>query len=324
MNINAYKKMSVLLALSAIITDVGAQQFPNKPIRMVVAFAPGGGTDLIARAIALKLQESVGQTVVVDNRSGGGGNIGTDMVAKSPADGYTLLLGYVGNLAINPWLFKKIPYDPIKDFSPISLTTTAPNLLVVHPAVTASNPKELVALAKGKPGALSYASAGNGTVGHMVAELFKTVTGTNIVHVPYKGNGPAVSELLGGHVQLMFAAPAAVLPLVEAKRLKAIAVASAKREPGMPEIPTFVESGFPKVEASGWYGVLAAGGTPKVIVQYLNKEIVKVMSNQQVKERLITHGYTPTSSTPEEFSQLIKSDLAKWQAVVKASGATTD
>lgn len=324
MNINAYKKMSVLLALSAIITDVGAQQFPNKPIRMVVAFSPGGGTDLIARAIALKLQESVGQTVVVDNRSGGGGNIGTDMVAKSPADGYTLLLGYVGNLAINPWLFKKISYDPIKDFSPISLTTTAPNLLVVHPAVTASNPKELVALAKGKPGALSYASAGNGTVGHMVAELFKTVTGSNIVHVPYKGNGPAVSELLGGHVQLMFAAPAAVLPLVEAKRLKAIAVASAKREPGIPDIPTFVESGFPKVEASGWYGVLAAGGTPKVIVQYWNKEVLKAMSNQQVKERLITHGYTPTSSTPEEFSQLIKSDLAKWQAVVKASGATTD
>ncbi len=324
MRFNLYKKIFVFLALAAIVTGVSAQQYPNKPIRMVVPFAPGGGTDLLGRTIAQKLQESVGQTVVVDNRSGGGGNIGTDMVAKSPADGYTLLLGYVGNLAINPWLFKKLPYDPIKDFSPISLTATAPNLLVTHISVAASNAKELVALAKAKPGSLSYASAGNGTIGHMVAELFKTVTASNIVHIPYKGNGPAVTDLLGGHVLLMFASPAAVVNLVEAKKLKAIAVASAKREPGLPGIPTFAESGFPRVEASGWYGVLVASGTPKGIVQFLNKEIVKVMNNQQVKDRMIAHGLTPTSTTAEEFSRLIKSELEKWRDVVKESGAKAD
>jgi len=324
MRLNLNKKAFLSLVLAAMVTGASAQQYPSKPIRLVIPFSPGGGTDLIGRTIAQKLQESVGQTVVVDNRTGGGGNIGTDMVAKSPADGYTLLLGYVGNLAINPWLFKKLPYDPIKDFSPISLTTTAPNLLVMNVSVAASNAKELVALAKAKPGSLNYASAGNGTVGHMVAELFKTVTATKIVHIPYKGNGPAVTDLLGGHVQLMFAAPASVINLVDAKKLKAIAIASAKREPGLPGIPTFAESGFPQVEASGWYGVLVASGTPKVIVQFLNKEIVKVMGDQQVKDRMIAHGYTPTSTTSEEFSRLIKSELEKWRNVVKESGATAD
>ncbi len=312
------------LMLCVFSTVCAAQSYPSKPIRLIVPFAPGGGVDLIGRIIAQKLQEAWGQPVIVDNRGGGGGNIGTDMVAKSPPDGYTLLMGYVGNLAINPFLFRKLPYDPVKDFSPISLAATAPNLLVAHPSVPANTVKDLVTLAKMKPGSLSYASAGNGTVGHMVAELFKSVTGIGIVHIPYKGNGPAVTDLLGGQVQLMFAAPGAVIPFVEVKKLKALAVASNQRLPELSDTPTFAEAGYPGVEASGWYGVLTSTGTPRNIISALNKEIVRIMQLPDVKERLTVHGYKAVTSSPEEFAQLIKSDLIKWQKVVKASGAKVD
>ncbi|MBI2224076.1 MAG: tripartite tricarboxylate transporter substrate binding protein [Betaproteobacteria bacterium] len=312
------------LMLCVFSTVCAAQSYPSKPIRLIVPFAPGGGVDLIGRIIAQKLQEAWGQPVIVDNRGGGGGNIGTDMVAKSPPDGHTLLMGYVGNLAINPFLFRKLPYDPVKDFSPISLAATAPNLLVAHPSVPASTVKDLVTLAKTKPGSLSYASAGNGTVGHMVAELFKSVTGIGIVHIPYKGNGPAVTDLLGGQVQLMFAAPGAVIPFVEAKKLKALAVASNQRLPELSDTATFAEAGYPGVEASGWYGVLTSAGTPRNIISALNKEIVRIMQLPDVKERLAVHGYKAVTSSPEEFAQLIKSDLIKWQKVVKASGAKVD
>ena len=313
-----------VLMLCVFSTVCAAQSYPSKPIRLIVPFAPGGGVDLIGRIIAQKLQEAWGQPVIVDNRGGGGGNIGTDMVAKSPPDGYTLLMGYVGNLAINPFLFRKLPYDPVKDFSPISLAATAPNLLVAHPSLSANTVKDLVALAKMKPDSLSYASAGNGTVGHMVAELFKSVTGIGIVHIPYKGNGPAVTDLLGGQVQLMFAAPGAVISFVEAKRLKALAVASNQRLPELGDTPTFAEAGYPGVEASGWYGVLTSAGTPRNIISALNKEIVRIMQLPDVKERLAVHGYKAVTSSPEEFAQLIKSDLIKWQKVVKASGAKVD
>lgn len=301
-----------------------AQSYPSKPMRLIVPFAPGGGVDLIGRIIAQKLQEAWGQAVIVDNRGGGGGNIGTDMVAKSQPDGYTLLMGYVGNLAINPFLFRRLPYDPVKDFSPISLAATAPNLLVAHPSVPANTVKDLVTLAKVKPGSLSYASAGNGTVGHMVAELFKTVTGSSIVHIPYKGNGPAVTDLLGGQVQLMFAAPGAVIPQVEIKKLKALAVASNKRLPELGDTPTFAEAGYPGVEASAWYGVLTSAGTPRNIISQLNKEIVRIMQRPDVKVRLAVHGYEAVTSTPEAFAQLIKTDMIKWQKVVMASGAKVD
>lgn len=312
------------LMLCVFSTVCAAQSYPSKPIRLIVPFAPGGGVDLIGRVIAQKLQDAWGPPVIVDNRGGGGGNIGTDMVAKSPPDGYTLLMGYVGNLAINPFLFRKLPYDPVKDFSPISLAATAPNLLVAHPSLSANTVKDLVALAKMKPDSLSYASAGNGTVGHMVAELFKSVTGIGIVHIPYKGNGPAVTDLLGGQVQLMFAAPGAVISFVEAKRLKALAVASNQRLPELGDTPTFAEAGYPGVEASGWYGVLTSAGTPRNIISALNKEIVRIMQLPDVKERLAVHGYKAVTSSPEEFAQLIKSDLIKWQKVVKASGAKVD
>ncbi len=303
---------------------VSAQTYPIKPIRLIVPFTPGGGTDMLGRSIAQKLGEAWSQSVVVDNRAGGGGNIGTDMVAKSPPDGYTLLMGYVGNLAINPFLFKSLPYDSVKDFAPITLAATAPNVLVAHPSVAAGSVKELVALAKASPARLNYASAGNGTVGHMVAELFKTVTGTNLVHIPYKGNGAAITDMLAGNVQVMFSAPASVLHHVKAGKLKGLATTSPKRITGLEEVPTFVETGYPAVEGSAWYGVLAAAGTPQPIVTKLNRELVRIILLPELRDRFASQGYDAVTCTPEAFSQLIKSELAKWQKVVKASGARVD
>ena len=301
-----------------------AQQYPNKPIRLIVPFAAGGGTDLLGRTLAQKLNEAWGQPVLVDNRAGGGGNIGTDAVAKAPPDGYTLLMGYVGNLAINPYLFRSLPYDSVRDFAPVTLAATAPNVFVAHPSLPTKTVKDVVALAKAKPGALNYASAGNGTVGHMVAELFKTVTHVNIVHVPYKGNGAAITDVLGGHVQLMFSAPGAVINHIKSGKLRGIAVASAQRVNGLENVPTFAEAGFPAVEATAWYGVLAPANTPRPIVDKLHSELARILKLPDVKERLATEGYDATSCTPEEFTQLIKTDLAKWQKVVKASGAHVD
>ena len=301
-----------------------AQEYPARPVRMIVPFTPGGGVDLIGRTVAQRLADTWKQPVVVDNRGGGGGNIGTDMVAKAPADGYTLLMGYVGNLAINPFLYTKLPYDPVRDFAPVTLTATAPNVLVVHPSVSASSAKELVALARSRPGALSYASAGNGTVGHMVAELFKTATATQIVHIPYKGNGAAITDVLAGQVQLMFGAPGAVLPHVKVNRLKPIAVASATRPPALASIPTFAEAGYPEIEAAAWYGVLTTAGTPPAVIDKLNREIVRIMHSPEVKELLSVHGYDVSTGSPQDFARLIRADLAKWEKVVKASGAKVD
>ncbi len=300
-----------------------AQSYPTKPIRIVVPFAPGGGTDMLGRTLAQKLNEAWGQPVVVDNRSGGGGNIGTDMVAKSPPDGYSLLMGYVGNLAINPFLFKDLPYDSLRDFAPVTLAATAPNVLVAHPSVAANSVKELVALAKASPSQLNYASAGNGTVGHMVAELFKTVTGTHLVHVPYKGNGAAITDMLAGHVQLMFSAPATVLHHIKAGKLKGLATTSLKRLPGLEEVPTFKEVGY-AVEGSAWYGVLAPARTPRPVVMKLHDELARIIELPEVKKRFDSQGYDAVTCTPEEFTRIIKADLARWQKVVKASGAKVD
>ena len=295
-------------------------EYPVKSIRLVVPFAPSGGTDMIARIIALRLTEAWGQPVVVDHRPGGSGALGGTLVKNSPKDGYTLLICTSSTHAISPNLYKNPPYDPSRDFAAVILAATAPNVLVAHASVPANSVKELIALAKAKPGSLNYASPGTGTVGHMAAELFRSVTGTDIVHVPYKGSGSAQADLLGGHVQLMFSGPGAVIQQVYAKKLKALAVATQKRAVGLEDVPTFIELGFPAMEASNWYGILTTAGAPRPVIDKLNREISRILALPDTKERFLTQGYEPTTNTPDEFQAKIRNDNAKWAKVVKASG----
>ena len=298
--------------------------YPAKPIRFIVPFAPGGGNDLIGRTIAQKLNEAWGQPVIVENRTGASGNIGTDFVAKAAPDGYTLLVGYVGNLAINPFLFSKLPYDPVRDFTPITLAAAFTNLLVAHPSLPVQSVKELVAFARARPGQLNYASAGVGAVGHMAAELLATVAQIRIQHIPYKGNGAAIADVLGGQVPLIFSAPGAVIGPVRAGRLRALATASARRPPGLADVPTFAEAGFPGVEATGWFAMMGPAGMPRPIVERLNAEIIKSLAVPEVSTRLANAGYDPATTTPEQLGEMIKSELVKWGKVVKASGARLD
>lgn len=299
---------------------VWSQDYPARPIRFVVPYLPGGGTDLTARTVAQKLTEAWGYTVVVDNRGGGTGAVGSGLVARAPADGYTLLLATSSTHAIAPNLQTNLPYDPVKDFAPISLAVTSAEVLAVHPSVSANSVKELVALAKAQPGVLNYASNGNGSLAHMVGELFKAATGTNIVHIPYNGSSAVTINLLGGQVQMTFSGPGAVVPHMRAGRLKVLAVASLKRVRGLENIPTLVEAGYPGVEAEQWLGILTTAGTPKPVIDKLNREVVRILQLSDVKERLFVHGYTAAPGTPQEFGHLIQSDLAKWRKVVKVSG----
>lgn len=301
-----------------------ANDYPTKPIRLVVPFAAAGTTDFLARAIAQKLGSNLGTSVVVDNRPGAGGNIGSDIVAKSEPDGYTLLLGTVGTHAINASLYKKMPYDTVKDFAPVTLVASVPNMVVVHPSVPAKSIKELIALAKAKPGSLSFGSSGSGSSIHLSGELFKSMAGVDMLHVPYKGSGPAVSDLIGGQINMMFDNMPSSLPHVKAGRLRAIAVTSAKRSPAMPDLPTVAESGVPGYESVAWFGVLAPAGTPPALVKKLNAEIVKVLKSPDVAQRLASQGAEPVYNTPEEFSALIKTEMVKWAKVIKASGAQVD
>lgn len=301
---------------------VAAQDYPTRPIRLVVPFAPGGGTDLLARTVAQKLNEAWGQTVVVDNRSGGTGAVGSVLVAQAAPDGYTLLLVTSSTHAISPNFFRKPPYDPVRDFSPVSLIANAPEILVVHPSVPATSIKELVALARAKPDTLNYASAGTGTIGHMAAELFKVVTGVKITHVPYKGTGDAIREVLGGQVQIIIGAPGAVIQHIRSGKLRALGAATRQRLPELKDIPTFAESGYPAVEASNWYAILSTAGTPSAVVNKLNREIVRTMQAHEIKEMILRQGYEATTSTPEALGILIKGDLAKWNKVVRQTGMT--
>jgi tripartite-type tricarboxylate transporter receptor subunit TctC len=310
--------------LAALAVSVSAQPYPTKPIRLVVPFPAGGTTDVLARAAAQKLTESLGQAVIVDNRPGAGGNIGAELVAKSPPDGYTLLMGTVGTHAINPSLYPKMPYDHVRDFVPVILVAGVPNVLVINPALPVNSVQELIAYAKANPGKLNFASSGNGTSIHLSGELFKTMAGVQITHVPYKGSAPALQDLVGGQVQLMFDNLPSALALIKGGRLKALAVTSKERAPALPDVPTMAESGLPGFEASSWFGLLAPAGTPQSAIARLNAEIAKWLASPEAKEKLLAQGANAAGGTPEDFARHIAAETAKWQRVVKESGAKVD
>jgi tripartite-type tricarboxylate transporter receptor subunit TctC len=310
---------AVFFAQSAVLQ--AAPDYPARPIRFIVPFAPGGSTDTLARTLGVKLADALGQQVVVDNRSGGNGNIGTDIVAHAVPDGYTILLGYIANLAIGPSLYAKLPFDPVRDFAPITQLAVAPNILVVHPSVPAKNFQEFIAYAKANPAKINFASAAVASPGHLAGELLNIAAGIHMQHVPYKGSGQAVIDLLGGQVQAMFSGMSSVMPHIKAGRLRPLAVTGAQRSPAMPDLPTIAESGFPKFEATAWYGVLAPAGTPKAIVTRLHDEIVRALKMRDVIERLEYVGFELVGGTPEAFGAYIKTEIKKWAPVVKASGA---
>jgi tripartite-type tricarboxylate transporter receptor subunit TctC len=297
-----------------------AQDYPSKPIRLVVPFAAGGATDVLARLVGERLTASLGQQVVVDNRPGAGGNIGSDLVARAEPDGYTILMGAVGTHAINPSLYPKMPYDPVKDFAPVTLVASVPNVLVVNPEVPANSVQELIDLAKANPGELNFASSGNGTSIHLSGELFKAMTGTDIVHVPYKGSGPAVTDLLGGQVQMMFDNMPSSLPHVKAGKLRALGVTSAKRSPALPEVPTIAEAGVPSYDATSWFGILAPAGTSEPVVTRLQGAIVQALGEPEMRQRMADLGAEPVGDTPAEFGQFIAAEIAKWAKVVNDAG----
>jgi tripartite-type tricarboxylate transporter receptor subunit TctC len=301
-----------------------AQEYPAKSIRMVVPFPPGGFSDVFARIIGGKMHESWGQQVVIDNRPGAGGNIGADIVAKSPPDGYTLVMGTIGTHAINATLFTRLPYDPIRDFAAVAFVVGADGLLVVHPSLPVKSTKGLIALARSRPGALTYASAGAGTTSHLAGELFKSMTKTDITHVPYKGNVPAITDLLSGQTTMLFATLPTVLPQVQANRLRPLAVLGATRSAALPDMPTLDEAGLKGFEVSNWTGVFAPAGTPAAVVTKLNTEIVRIMRLPDVQARLPSQGLTFTPGNPQQFAAFVKAEKDKWGALVKAVGAKVD
>ena len=300
------------------VPGMAAEWQPTKPIRMLVGFAPGGGTDTTARAMANKLNERFGQQIIIDNRPGAAGNIATEILSNSTPDGYTILMGTIAALAINPSLYKKLPFDPLKDVQPISRAVDSTNALVVHPSVAAKSVKELIALAKTKP--LNGGSSGVGGAGHLALELFNLQAGTKIVHVPYKGGGPAMADLLGGNINLIFATAASAIGHIKSGKIRALAVSTAKRSGLLPDLPTVAEAGLKGFEANNWYGILAPAKTPRNIVDRLNKEVVAVLGLPDVKEFLFRQGLDVAPSTPEAFATYIKSEKAQWEKVIKAAG----
>ena len=302
----------------AAVLPAAAQDYPNRPIRFIVPYPPAGGTDVVARILAEPLGAALGQTIIIDNRGGAAGNLGTDLAAKAPADGYNILFT-LSSHTINPKLYDKLPFDVEKDFAPISLAAMIPQILVVHPSVPANSVKELIALAKANPGKLNYASVGTGSPGHIAGELFKLKTGVDIVHIPYKGGGPAVVDTIGGQVQLLFVSMPAAWQHVKAGKLKAIAVTSAKRSVAAPDVPTIAESGVPDYVVDSWYGALAPAKTPPAAVARLNAAFVKVLEDPLVRERLLAQGAEAAPSTPAEFDRLIRDELQKWDFVIRTA-----
>jgi tripartite-type tricarboxylate transporter receptor subunit TctC len=294
--------------------------YPTKPVRFIVPYPPGGSADILARSIGAKLAEGLAQPVVVDNRPGAGTAIGTEATAKSPPDGYTVMIGTVSSHAINPSLNPNLKYDPVKDFAPVSLVASIPFVLLAHPSLPAGSVQELVALARAKPGALNFSSAGNGTSNHLAGELLKSMTNVEMVHVPYKGSAPALTDLLAGQVNLMFDLVLTAQPHVRSGAARALGVTGRSRSPALPSVPTIDESGVPGYEVSAWFGIFAPAGTPAAVVKRLNAEIVKIMQLPEMKERLASQGAEAMSSTPEQFAAYVTEELAKWSRVVKASG----
>ncbi len=308
----------------AIASAVHAQAYPGKTIRFVVGFAPGGSTDIVARLIAQELGKNIGQQVLVDNRTGAGGIIATEVLAKSPPDGYTILACTTGTFAIQPFMYAKLPYNVEKDIVPVTQTGSLPYIIVVHPSLPVKNVKEFIAFAKARPGQLNYASSGVGTGSHLAAAYFDNAAGINVTHVPYKGTGQAMGDLLGGQVVMMFDQPVSSLPHVRAGKLKMLGISSLKRFPTLPDVPTIAESGVPGFDAVSWSGVCVPGGTPKEIVNKLQQEIAKVLQVPELKTRLLNDGIEPIGNTPEQFTEHTKKEAVKWSKVVKDTGAKAE
>lgn len=314
-----------LFAAFALLAFGSAQAaYPEKPVRLILPFPAGGATDFMARTLAQKLGERLGQPVVVDNRAGAGGSVAAEAVATSAPDGYTLFFATMGTLSINPSLYPKLRYDPMKDFAPIAITHATANILVVHPQVAAKNVKELIALAKAKPNDLTFGSAGNGSSSHLAGEYFKSLAGIEMTHVPYKGTSPALVDLLSGRLAMMFDTIQVHVENIAAGKVRALGVTSAARTPALPDVPTIAESGLPGYDVSIWLGVLAPAATPKDIVTRLNAEMVKVMTEPEMKKQMLGAGIEARSSTPEEFTATIKADTVKWGRIVKQAGARLD
>ncbi|HLE65832.1 MAG: Twin-arginine translocation pathway signal [Betaproteobacteria bacterium RIFCSPLOWO2_02_67_12] len=318
-------RLAGLTVLGLLAASAAAQTvFPNRPVTMVVGFAPGGGTDIASRIIAKKLAENIGQSVVVENRPGAGGNIATEMVSRAQPDGHTLLLASVGSLTVAPHIVAKLPYDPLHDLAPITMAVIFPNVLVVHPSVGVQTLGEFVKLAHAKPGSIHYGSSGIGGAGHLAGELFRIMAKAEIVHVPYKGGGPAVADLLGGQIQAVFATPASAGQHVKAGKIRALAVTGPARSPFLPEVPTIAESGYPGYEATNWYAYVAPVKTPKEILERWNHELVKVLGNAEVREQLLGHGLEPSPGTSDALARHIEREYATWGRVVKDARITAN
>ena len=314
------KRLKLLAACACMVLSapgVHAQTWPTKPIRFISPFAPGGGADITSRVIAQKLHDALGQPVLVDTRGGAGGMIGVDLGAKASPDGYTLVLGTIGPIAINPSLYAKMPYDPIKDLVPVTLAADALNVLVVHPALPVKNVKELIALGKARPNELNFGSSGPGATDHLAGELFNMLTGTKMVHVPYKGGAPAMLDLMSGNVQIIFSTVSTAIGQIKGGKIRALGMTGTKRFVLMPDLPTIAEAGVPQFAVNNWYGVFVPAGTPKEIVARLNTEIVKVLNLPDAKQRLLESGIEATPSTPEQFATYILAETRKWAKVVK-------
>ncbi len=316
-------RVATTVALMCAVAGAVAQPYPERPVRMIVAVPPGGPADILARLVGPRLTEVLGQTVVIDNRPGANGNIAYEMAARATPDGYTFVLVAAG-VVINPSLYREVRYDPLRDFAAITLGVAVPNILIVHPSVPARSVPELIALAKSRAGQLTFASAGNGTSGHLALELFKLRAGMDAVHVPYKGGGPALAEVVAGQVQALFSLALAATPQIKAGRVRALAITSGKRSAVAPELPTVAELGFPSFEVIGWFGWLAPARTPRGIVTRLNTEIVKALNVPEVRERLLSQSTEPVGNSPEAFAAFIRSEHAKWADVIRRAGIRMD